>query len=317
MNILITGCCGYIGSSLALLLREKGHQVTGLDSFNDYYSPLIKRHNAATLSLAGIGTTELDLTIHPLEPVLAGVDAIVHLAAQPGISATTPWEDYHRNNIIATHRLVEAARRAGRVRFVNIATSSVYGLDATGSEDTAPAPASWYGVTKLAAEQEVMAACRAKALSACSMRLFSVYGERERPDKLFPRLIRGLVANEEFPLFQGSREHRRSFTYVGDICRGILCALEKWALAEGHIFNLGTDQCFTTGDAITAAEKITGCRARIKHLPPRPGDQTATHANIDKIKRVLGWQPDTSLHAGLERMVAWYRTEIHGRVDWR
>lgn len=317
MNILVTGSCGYIGSSLSLLLHQQGHRVVGLDSFSDYYSPAIKRHTATLLRQQGVEIKELDLALHPLEPVLASIDAIVHLAAQPGISATTPWEDYHRNNIIATHRLVETARQVCTPRFVNIATSSVYGLDATGSEETAPAPASWYGVTKLSAEQEVMAACRARTLSACSMRLFSVYGERERPDKLFPRLIRGLVANEEFPLFQGSQEHRRSFTYVGDICRGILCALEKWELAQGEIFNLGTDQAFTTAEAIQAAEEITGRKALLKHLPPRPGDQTATHANIDKIRRVLGWQPDTTLQAGLQRMIIWYRAEIHGRIDWR
>jgi len=316
MKILITGSCGFIGSSLALFLAARGHSVQGVDCYSSYYSPRLKHHNATRLRTAGIESFALDLAADVLDDALVDVEAIVHLAAQPGISAATSWEDYHRNNILATHHLVEAAKRAKISRFLNVATSSVYGLNATGSEETAPAPASWYGATKLAAEQEVMAAHRAGALSACSLRLFSVYGERERPDKLFPRLIRSLVENKELPLFQGSREHRRSFTYVGDICQGIASALDQWPKSRGEIFNLGTDQCFTTGDAIETAEKITGRQAPLKHLPPRPGDQAATHANIDKIRRVLGWQPETTLQAGLERMITWYRTDISGRVDW-
>lgn len=316
MNILITGSCGYIGSSLALLLREQGHRVVGLDSFNAYYSPLIKRHTARLLSQEGVGILELDLAIDPLETALAGMDAAVHFAAQPGISSATPWEDYERNNVVATHRLVEAARKTGLPRFINISSSSVYGMNATGSEETAPTPISWYGVTKLAAEQEVMAAHRAGTLAACSLRLFSVYGERERPEKLFPRLIRALLSHEELPLFEGSLGHSRSFTYVGDICLGISRALNHWSKAKGEIFNLGTDQCFTTGDAIKLAEEIVGSKTLLKPQPPRPGDQAMTHANIAKIRRVLGWQPGTALRPGLERMINWYRTEIHGRVTW-
>lgn len=317
MNLLITGACGYIGSSLALLFRQEGHRVVGLDSFNDYYSPALKRRNAALLQQAGVEIAELDLAESPLEPTLAGIDGLVHLAAQPGISASTPWSDYHRNNIIATHRLVDAAKQARVARFINIATSSVYGLNATGPETTPPAPASWYGVTKLAAEQEVLAACRAKSLSACSMRLFSVYGERERPEKLFPKLLNALINDGEFPLFRGSREHLRSFTYVGDICTGISAALKQWDKAEGEIFNLGTDQCFTTGEAMATAEALVGRKLKVKELPPRPGDQAATHANIDKIKTRLGWQPNTSLKSGLEQMIAWFRREqeIHGRFE--
>lgn len=317
MKLLVTGACGYIGSSLALRLRATGHQVVGLDSFNNYYAPPIKRRTAALLHDAGIEIEELDLAAHPLEAVVGGVDAIVHLAAQPGISATTPWEDYHRNNILATHRLVAAAAKVRTPRFINISSSSVYGLNATGAETTAPSPASWYGVTKLAAEQEVMAAHRAQLLPACSLRLFSVYGERERPEKLFPKLIHAILNHEEFPLFHGSIDHQRSFTYVGDICQGIACALEQWPQVEGEILNLGTTQCFTTREAIATAEEILGEKARIRHLPARPGDQTATQANIDKAQRLLGWHPATGLRTGLERMIAWYRREVHGQIDWR
>lgn len=308
MKILITGAAGYIGSNLAFRAKEHGFDVSGIDAFTDYYDPVIKRDTAALLERAGIEVLESDLTEDVLEDRLEGIEGIVHLAGQPGISAATSWEDYHCNNTIATHRLVEAARKVGSVkRFVNISSSSVYGLHAMDRESAAPKPASCYGVSKLAAEQEVMAAQRSAGFPACSLRLFSVYGERERPEKLFPMLMRAIDEDLEFPLFEGSLEHQRSFTYVGDICEGILATLENWDRAEGEIFNLGTDQCFTTGEAIRTVEEIMGKKAHLKIVPQRPGDQKATHANIDKIRSTLGWEPKTGLREGLSRMVDWWR----------
>ncbi len=314
-----------------------GTEVVGVDAFTDYYSASLKRGTGDRLKALGIEVLDADLARASLSAtqgvLFENVDAVVHLAAQPGISASTPWEDYNRNNVVATHRLLEAARAAGIKRFVNVSSSSVYGLRAMDSEVGEPKPASWYGETKLAAELEVMGAVRQlgrkteggsgkmgdleNGFSACSLRLFSVFGERERPDKLFLRLIRAIANDEEFPLFEGSWEHQRSFTYVGDICEAISCVLNNWEKAEGQIFNVGTDQCFTTGEAIETVQEIMGKKARIKMLPPRPGDQAATHANIEKIRGVLGWEPRTSLREGLERMVKWYLDQVEGKIDWR
>jgi len=185
-------------------------------------------------------------------------------------------------------------------------------MDAEVSE---PKPASWYGETKLAAELEVMGAFRLSGFPACSLRLFSVFGERERPEKLFPKLIRAIDEDSDFPLFEGSLDHQRSYSYVGDICEGILTTIENWDKAAGEIFNLGTDQCFTTRRAIQTVEEIMGKKARIATRPARPGDQKATHANIEKIRSRMGWEPKTSLREGLEKMVAWYRAEIRGKID--
>lgn len=317
VRVLITGIAGFIGSNLALRLKAAGWDVFGVDALTDYYSVSLKTRTAQRLRGMGVRVLEGCLALDGPDGILDGVDAVVHLAAQPGISAKTPWEDYNRNNVLATHRLLEAARVAGVKRFVNVSSSSVYGLRAMDSEVGEPKPASWYGETKLAAELEVMGANRLNGFPACSLRLFSVYGERERPDKLFPRLIRAIASEEEFPLFEGSWEHQRSFTYVGDICEAIACVLGNWEEAEGEIFNVGTDHCFTTGEAIETVQEIMGKRAKIKMLPPRPGDQAATHANIEKIRKVLGWGPKTSLESGLEQMVKWYMDEIHGRLDWR
>ncbi len=315
MRILVTGCAGFIGTNFALSARNHGNEVVGLDVFSDYYDPKVKRANAAQLEQKGIEVHELDLAEDALGQPLKGIDCVVHFAGQPGISDRTQWVDYNRNNTIATHRILEASREAGVTRFVNISSSSVYGIRAMDTEVAEPKPASWYGETKLSAELEVMGAYRLMGFPACSLRLFSVFGERERPDKLFPKLIRAIDEDVEFPLFAGSLKHQRSFTYVGDICEGVLTTIENWDKTEGEIFNLGTDQCFTTGEAIRTVEEIMGKKARIVELPSRPGDQKATHANIDKIRSRLGWRPKTSLREGLEKMVAWYRAEIRGKSD--
>ena len=315
MRILVTGIAGYIGTNFALRAVDKGYDVAGVDSFSEYYDPKIKRANAAFLDRSGVKVYGKDLAVDPLDDIVGGADCVVHLAGQPGISEKTPWADYNRNNTVATHRLLESSQRCGVDRFVNISSSSVYGIRAMDTEVAEPKPASWYGETKLAAELEVMGAFRLSGFPACSLRLFSVFGERERPEKLFPKLIRAIDEDSDFPLFEGSLDHQRSYSYVGDICEGILTTIENWDKAAGEIFNLGTDQCFTTRRAIQTVEEIMGKKARIAILPARPGDQKATHANIEKIRSRLGWEPKTSLREGLEKMVAWYRAEIRGKID--
>lgn len=317
MRILISGAAGYIGSNLALEARLLGHDVSGVDVFTGYYNPDLKRVNEKRLLDAGIRIVKADLAEAPLVEHLEGIDGIVHLAGQPGISELTPWADYNRNNVIATHRLIEAAKEAGVSKFVNISSSSVYGIRAMDTEAAEPKPASWYGETKLAAELEVMGAFRLTGFPACSLRLFSVYGERERPEKLFPRLIRAIDQNLEFPLFEGSSDHQRSFTYVGDICQAILLALDNWDRAVGEIFNVGSGRCFSTGEAVGMVEEIMGKRARVRTIPARPGDQKATHANVEKIRHCLGWEPETPLLDGLIKMVAWYEAEVKGQVEWK
>lgn len=314
MNVLVTGAAGYIGTNMALALRNQGFGVHGIDDFKDYYSKDIKRWNAKALSEVGVAVQQCDLCSGDLSESIKNVDGVVHFAGQPGISKTTPIEDYENNNVLATHRLIEAC---GNVRFfLNISSSSVYGLNATGAESSEVTPESTYGRTKLLAEQAVMAVQSSGHLSASSLRLFSVYGERERPEKLFPKLIRAIANDSSFTLFEGSLEHSRSFTYVGDVCQAILATLNQWEKAQGEIFNVGTDQSFTTAEAISAVEEVMGRKARVELIPARPGDQKATHANIDKIRSTLGWEPKASLKDGVSRMVDWYMRDVHDKIDW-
>jgi UDP-glucuronate 4-epimerase len=308
--ILVTGAAGFIGSHLAERLVVEGHDVVGLDCITDYYAPALKMANVRRLQASGVETLTLDLATDDLDAAVGGVEAIYHLAAQPGLSPL-PFSSYERNNVIATERLLRAARGRSALRFfANIATSSIYGKDATHDEDTAPRPASWYGVTKLAAEQLVLAAHRDDGFPACSFRLFSVYGPRERPDKLYPRLIHSILADEPFPLFEGSEHHQRSFTYVGDIVNGLLAPLSQTDRCMGEIFNLGIDTAITTGEGIHIVEQIIGRPARIERRPPRRGDQTRTRANIAKARAMLGYDPSTPPEVGLAEAVRWYRDEV-------
>lgn len=308
MRILVTGAAGFIGSHLCERLVGAGHAVLGLDDYSDYYAPALKRANAADLAALGVVVLPLDLATDPLEAAIAGCDVIYHLAAQPGLAQRASFESYLRDNVVATHRLVEAALRAPTApALINIATSSVYGADATGDESSVPRPTSYYGVTKLAAEQLVLAGHRSRGLRACSLRLYSVYGPRERPDKLFPTLIRSLLLDEPFPLFEGSERHLRSYTYVDDAVTGLALTLDRLDACNGEIVNIGNDVPISTGLAIEIVEAVVGRRARIEGRPPRAGDQDRTQANIGKARRLLGYEPTTSPQQGLANTVAWYR----------
>jgi nucleoside-diphosphate-sugar epimerase len=313
MKVVVTGAAGFIGSHLAERFAKAGHDVVGIDSFNTYYEPSLKRANAAHVTSAGAKIVEVDLFEADLKPTLAGADVVYHLAAQPGIDAKVPLEQYVRNNIFATHKLLEQLDKSKKPLVVNVATSSVYGAHATDTENTPPKPTSYYGVTKLAAEQLVLAYNRDRGLPACSLRLFSVYGPRERPDKLYPKLIKALCENSEFPLFEGSERHARSFTYVGDVIDAMVSIPDRREKVLGEIFNIGSDAEHTTGEAIKAVESIFGTPAKIAVKPKRPGDQTRTSANIDKARSVLGYNPKTDLRTGLEAAVKWYKSEIDGK----
>jgi nucleoside-diphosphate-sugar epimerase len=315
MNILVTGAAGFIGSHLAEQLIDLGHSVRGLDCFTDYYARVLKELNASQIKDKGVILLPLDLAEDDLGSAVRDIEIVYHAAAQPGISATTTFETYVRNNITATYRLLEAVKQSPSFRgFINISTSSVYGADATGDETTEPKPTSYYGVTKLAAEQLVLAHARDQGLPACSLRLFSVYGPRERPDKLYFKLISYILQDREFPLFEGSEHHLRSYTYVEDAIDGLVAALDNFY--TGEIFNIGTDVTLTTKEAMRTVEKVVGKPAKIVRVPRRAGDQSKTHANIEKARRLLGYNPTTTLREGVEKMVEWYEQHILGKIDF-
>jgi len=312
MKILVTGVAGAIGSHLAERLLELDHEVIGIDALTPYYSTLIKKMNALDVEAKGVKMFYQNLAEDNLSRALEGVEVIFHLAAQPGISASTPFEDYVVNNIIATHRLLEAAKKLSSLKmFLYASTSSIYGVRAGGDEETEPKPTSHYGVTKLASEQLALSYYRDEGLPVSVLRFFSVYGERERPDKFYYKLIKAIHDDTEVPFFEGSEYHRRSYTYVSDIIDGCILVLHNLEKVIGEIFNIGGDQVITTAEGIKIVEKIIGKKAKLKMLPRRSGDQFETVANIEKIKKFLGYNPKISFRDGLERQVDWYAKKIH------
>ena len=316
MNILVTGAAGFIGSHLSQRLVDLGHTVQAIDCFTDYYVRALKELNANQIREKGAVLLPLDLAEDDLSSAIKNVEIVYHLAAQPGISATTLFDTYVRNNVIATHRLLDAAKQSSKFRgFINVSTSSVYGADATGDESTEPRPTSYYGVTKLAGEQLVLSFARDRGFPACSLRLFSVYGPRERPEKLYPKLIGCILEDKEFPLHEGSEHHLRSYTYVSDIIDGLVAVLNNLDKCIGEIFNLGTDTATTTAEGMRIVERIIGKPAKIAIKPRRPGDQMRTHANIEKARKILGYNPTTMPTEGLAKEVEWYRQHIFGKID--
>ncbi|RYH72453.1 NAD-dependent epimerase/dehydratase family protein [Flavobacteriaceae bacterium 144Ye] len=312
MKILVTGAVGFIGSHTAERLKALGHDVLGIDNFNDYYSLELKQLNADALTQKSISILKKDLRDSDLAEVLPkDIDYIFHYAAQPGISSTSTFEDYFSNNILATKNLMDYALQCSNLKlFVNIGTSSIYGLEATFPESIAPKPASHYGVTKLAAEQLVLQKSREKQLKSCSLRLYSVIGPRERPEKMYTKLIDLGLKDEAFPLYEGSDKHLRSFTYVGDIVDGVVSVIGNEDKVNGEIINLGTEVEHTTQEGIEAVEAVLGKSIKINVIPKRPGDQLRTKANIDKARKLLNYNPQTTLLEAVKAQVEWFKANF-------
>ncbi len=307
-HYLVTGAAGFIGSHLCEALLARGHSVAGLDAFIPYYPRAAKEKNLAGLrAQPRFAFHEADLRTADLAALVAGSEAVFHLAAMPGLMKSwTDFQLYETCNISGTQRLLEAARAARIRQFIHISTSSVYGKEATQGEDAPLQPFSPYGITKLAAEQLCRAYAANFGLPFTILRYFSVYGPRQRPDMGYHKLINDLARGEVFTVF-GDGEQTRSNTYVGDAVAAALLAAEKREVALGETFNIGGGEIVTLNRVIGMLEELTGCKARLERQPARPGDQRHTAANTEKARRVLGYNPATSLAAGLQAQVVWQR----------
>lgn len=315
MKIFITGIAGAIGSHMAERLLTEGHEVIGVDALTPYYSPAIKKINIIDIKHAGAKVFVRDLVVDDISTLLEGIDFIFHFAAQPGISASTSFGDYMRNNMVATERLLQQSLSVkGLKGFIHASTSSVYGAFAGGNEEVAPKPTSYYGVTKLGAEQLALSYFRDKKLPVTVLRFFSVYGPRERPEKLYYKLIKAILEEKEFTIYEGAEKHIRSYTYISDIIDGCILVLNNFEKAKGEIFNLGNDITMTTGEGIDLIQKIIGKPAKLVTLPPRSGDQLETCADITKMRSVFGYNPHVQLEEGLKNQVQWYKQKIFGRL---
>jgi nucleoside-diphosphate-sugar epimerase len=316
MRVVVTGAAGFIGSTLSEALVAAGHEVIGLDAFIDYYPRPMKEANLTGLGEAsGFRFGEVDLRTDDLDPWLDGADAIVHEAAMAGLMRSwTDLELYTSCNMLATNRLIEAARRASVKRFVLASTSSVYGTEAVGDEDRPLEPSSPYGITKVAAEKLALANVALHGFPATIIRYFSIYGPRQRPDMAYHLFTEAMLDRRPITVF-GDGEQTRSNTYIDDAVAGTIRALERGAV--GGIYNIGGGRTISLNEAIALIAENVGVEPIIERRPPRPGDQRHTSADVSRARDALGYAPTVEPADGLARQVAWHIARRGARVAER
>lgn len=309
MRILVTGVAGFIGSHLAERLIREGHKVIGVDCFTDYYAREIKEANIKGLRHENaFDFHDADLLEIDLVKVLQKVDVVFHEAAQAGVRAS--WGGnfmiYTENNVRATQRLLEAAKETRLARFVFASSSSVYG-DAESyptHEEMKPMPISPYGVTKLAAEHLCYLYYKSYDIPVVSLRYFTVYGPRQRPDMGFNKFIKAVLAGKDITIF-GDGEQTRDFTYIDDIVDANLLAMDKESV--GEVYNIGGGSRITLNSAINIIERACGRKANKKYIDKQKGDVIHTAADISKANKLLGYQPKYDLEKGIANQVDWQR----------
>ena len=320
-RVVVTGAAGFIGSHLCERLLQDGHEVVGIDSFNDYYERDRKEANLQNArGHPAFKLVEADLVTAGLSQPLTGASVVFHLAGQPGVRPSwgSQFDRYVQANIVATQRLLETLRESPVKRLVFASSSSIYGdAEMFPTKETAlPRPVSPYGMTKLAAEHLAFVYMRNFGIPATSLRYFTVYGPRQRPDMAFCRFMEALVENHEIGIF-GDGEQTREFTYVSDAVEGTVKAASADVL--GQIINLGGGSRVTVNRVLDTLEDITRLKARRKYLPVAPGDPRHTGASINVAREKLGWEPRISLRDGLTKQWQWFqeRRERSVRVTSR
>lgn len=313
MRCLITGVAGFIGSSLADELLARGHEVLGIDCFVDYYPRAIKEKNLLKAKESGrFEFLEGSLLNVNLPKLLTGIDWVFHQAAQAGVRGSwgKDFEIYTDNNILATQKLLEAARDAEVKRrlkkIVYASSSSVYGHAETlpTREEIIPQPISPYGVSKLAAEHLMVLYQKEFSVPTISLRYFTVYGPRQRPDMAFNRFIRAGLNGEQIIIY-GNGEQSRDFTFVDDIVSANIAAAES--STKELVLNLGGGNRVTVNQVLEVLRRILGTSLDVHYQDRQFGDAQHTGADTTRARRELGFKPTVDLEEGLRREVQWLK----------
>ncbi|HEY6934771.1 MAG TPA: NAD-dependent epimerase/dehydratase family protein [Marmoricola sp.] len=303
MRAIVTGAAGFVGSHLCAHLLDQGDEVVGIDCLTDYYDPRRKEANLATVrGRDGFTEHRVDLTAAALPTLFENADVVYHLAGQPGVRASWGEEfvPYVSRNVLATQRVLEAAREVSLWKVVYASSSSVYG-DAESyptTEDMRPQPVSPYGVTKLAAEHLCELYRVTSGVPTVSLRLFTVYGPRQRPDMAFSRLVDCALSGQPFLLY-GDGEQSRDFTYVGDVVAAMRqAALSPWT----GVANIGGGTRITMNEVIHRLGRLAGS-IDVVRLPSQRGDVRHTAADTSVARKGFGYDPRVDIDTGLARMV--------------
>lgn len=306
---IVTGVAGFIGSHLAETLLLRGERVIGVDHFNDYYNPQLKRKNISFLEChPNFELIEGDILSLPWPALLEDAEVIYHQAAQAGVRASwgQTFKLYTERNVNATQVLLEAAKNAPNLKkFVFASSSSVYGNAEMlpTSEEVCPMPVSPYGMTKLAGEHLCKIYHRSFGVPVVMLRYFTVYGPRQRPDMAFHKFFKAVLENQPISIY-GDGGQTRDFTFVGDIVAANLAAasVEK---AVGKVFNIGGGSRVSLAKVIDTIEEISGKKIQRNYLEAALGDARHTGADVSRARDILGYKPQVSLAEGLRQEWDW------------
>jgi UDP-glucose 4-epimerase len=307
VKALITGVAGFVGSHLAERVLHEGHEVVGVDAFTDYYAETLKHANLdGVRARSGFRLVRANLLDLDLERLLDGVDVVFHLAAQAGVRSSwgRAFRVYSDWNVLATQQLLEAARGRALRRFVYASSSAVYGRAALPMREDAPVhPLSPYGVSKLAAEHLAGLYAEAYGIPTVSLRYFTVFGPRQRPDMAFHRFIRALRVGRPIPLFGDGRQ-TRDFTFVGDVIEATWLAAGA-DVPPGTVLNVAGGVRVELIDAVREVGRAVGRPVTIEPGAAPAGEMPDTYADTGRAMALLGWRPKTGLAEGLDREARW------------
>lgn len=311
-NTIVTGVGGFIGSHLAETLLNQGDKVIGIDEFNDYYNPTLKRQNISQFQEhPGFQLIENDIQSLNWSELLVDVDIVYHQAAQAGVRASWGggFRDYTERNINATQIILEAAINAPNLkRLVYASTSSVYGNAETfpTPETVCPQPVSPYGITKLAAERLGKLYHQNFGVPCVYLRYFTVYGPRQRPDMAFHKFFKWILQDQPISIY-GDGQQTRDFTFISDaVAANLLAAIVP--LAVGEVFNIGGGSRVVLAEVINIMERIVGRPIKKNFVEKARGDARHTSADVSKAERILGYQPQVSLTEGLRQEWEWMKS---------